>query len=149
MNYAKTYTREVLLIEDNSGDVLLTKEAFEELNFKDNLHVARDGEDAIDFLKKKGTHADAKRPDLILLDLNLPKKDGREVLEIIKTDKELRSIPVIILTTSKNDKDIQAAYDAHANCYIAKPVDFEEFLEIVRYIVDYWLKLVKLPPNQG
>lgn len=147
MSYSKDRPVEILLIEDNSGDVLLTKEAFEEIDFKDRINVARDGDDAMDYLRKRGPYKDVSRPDLILLDLNLPRKDGREVLEEIKSDPELRSIPVIILTTSKSERDIRICYDLHANCYITKPVDFEEFLKIVKYIVDFWLGLVKLPPR--
>ena len=145
MSYSKDRPVEILLIEDNSGDVLLTKEAFEELQFTDNITVARDGEDALDYLFRRGPYANAVKPDLILLDLNLPKKDGREVLEMIKTDPNLKSIPVIVLTTSKSEKDIKMCYDLHANCYITKPVYFEEFLEIVKFIIDFWIKLVKLP----
>lgn len=147
MSYSRDRPVEILLIEDNSGDVLLTKEAFEEIEFKDKINVARDGDDAMDYLHKRGPYKDAVRPDLILLDLNLPRKDGREVLEEIKSDAELRSIPVIILTTSKSERDIRICYDLHANCYITKPVDFDEFLMIVKYIVDFWLGLVKLPPR--
>lgn len=147
MSYSRDRPVEILLIEDNSGDVLLTKEAFEEIEFKDKINVARDGDDAMDYLHKRGPYKDAVRPDLILLDLNLPRKDGREVLEEIKSDAELRSIPVIILTTSKSERDIRICYDLHANCYITKPVDFDEFLKIVKYIVDFWLGLVKLPPR--
>ncbi|MDX2001424.1 MAG: response regulator [Chitinophagales bacterium] len=145
MSYSKDRPVEILLIEDNSGDVLLTKEAFEELQFSDNITVARDGEDALDYLFKRGPYGNAVRPDLILLDLNLPKKDGREVLEMVKNDPDLKSIPVIVLTTSKSEKDIKMCYDLHCNCYITKPVYFEEFLEIVKFIIDFWIKLVKLP----
>lgn len=145
MGYSKDRPVEILLIEDNSGDVLLTKEAFEEIEFNERISVARDGEDALDFLFKRGPYADAVTPDLILLDLNLPRKDGREVLQEIKSDPKLKIIPVIILTTSKSDRDIKICYDLHANCYITKPVDFDEFLNIVRYIVEFWIKMVRLP----
>lgn len=138
---------EILLIEDNSGDVLLTKEAFEEIDYRDHINVARDGEDGLDYLYKRGPYEKAMRPDLILLDLNLPRKDGREVLQVIKNDDSLKSIPVIVLTTSKSDRDINICYDLHANCYITKPVDFEEFLSIMKQVVDYWLKLVRLPAH--
>ena len=136
---------EILLIEDNSGDVLLTKEAFEEIDFRDNINVARDGEEALDYLYKRGIYQNAVRPDLIMLDLNLPRKDGREVLEVIKNDPQLKTIPVIVLTTSKSDRDIRISYESHANCYIVKPVKFEEFLEIIKFVVDFWINLVKLP----
>lgn len=145
MNYDRDRPFEILLIEDNSGDVLLTKEAFEEIDYKDHINVARDGEDALDYLYKRGPYERAARPDLILLDLNLPRKDGREVLQVIKQDDSLKSIPVIVLTTSKSDRDIKICYDLHANCYITKPVDFEEFLAIMKQVVDYWLMLVRLP----
>lgn len=145
MNYDRDRPFEILLIEDNSGDVLLTKEAFEEIDYKDHINVARDGEDALDYLYKRGPYERAVRPDLILLDLNLPRKDGREVLQVIKQDESLRSIPVVVLTTSKSDRDIKICYDLHANCYITKPVDFEEFLAIMKQVVDYWLMLVRLP----
>lgn len=145
MPYSKDRPVEILLIEDNSGDVLLTKEAFEEIEFNERISVARDGEDALDFLYKRGPYAEAVTPDLILLDLNLPRKDGREVLQEIKSHDKLKTIPVIILTTSKSERDIKICYDLHANCYITKPVDFDEFLNIVRFIVDFWIKLVKLP----
>lgn len=147
MSFDKDKPVEILLIEDNSGDVLLTKEAFEEIDFKDYLVVANDGEDALDYLYKREPYANVETPDLILLDLNLPRKDGREVLEIIKSDDKLKSIPVIVLTTSQSERDIKICYDLHANCFITKPVDFEEFLTIVRYIVDFWIKLVKLPAH--
>ena len=147
MNYERDRPFEILLIEDNSGDVLLTKEAFEEIDYKDHINVARDGEDALDYLYKRGPYERAARPDLILLDLNLPRKDGREVLQVIKQDDSLKSIPVIVLTTSKSDRDIKICYDLHANCYITKPVDFEEFLAIMKQVVDYWLMLVRLPAH--
>lgn len=136
---------EILLVEDNPGDVRLTIEALKEGKVRNHLSVARDGEEAIAFLRGEGVHAGAPRPDLILLDLNLPKKDGREVLEEIKTDEELKSIPVVILTTSKDEQDVLEAYDLHANCYITKPVDLERFLEVVRMIEDFWFSVVRLP----
>lgn len=138
---------EILLVEDNPGDVRLTKEAFKIGKIQNNMHVVYDGEEAMDFLYRRGTHADAPRPDIILLDLNLPKKDGREVLKEIKSDDNLKSIPVVILTTSSAEEDIIRTYDLHANCYITKPVDLDKFLAIVQMIEDFWLTVVKLPPK--
>lgn len=136
---------EVLLVEDNPGDIRLTEEAFKEGKVANNLHVALDGIEALQFLKKEGKFSDVPCPDLILLDLNLPRKDGREVLEEIKRDEQLKSIPVVILTTSRAEEDIVRMYNSHANCYITKPVDLDQFLHIVRSIEDFWLTLVKLP----
>ena len=136
---------EILLVEDNPGDVRLTQEALKESKVTNNLHVAEDGIEALDFLYHKGDHTDAPRPDLILLDLNLPKKDGRELLEDIKADEELKRIPVVVLTTSKAEEDIYRMYDQHANCYITKPIDFDQFIEVVKSIEDFWLTIVKLP----
>src|ERR1700726_3581740 len=136
---------EVLLVEDSPGDVRLTREAFKDAKVHINLHVAYDGTEAMAFLKHEGAHANAPRPDLILLDLNLPKKDGREVLEEIKESPTLGSIPVVILTTSASDADILRSYRLHANCYITKPVGLEGFLEVVKSIDSFWLSLVKLP----
>jgi chemotaxis family two-component system response regulator Rcp1 len=136
---------EILLIEDNPGDVRLTTEALKEINMQSNLHVVNDGEKALAFLQQQGSYSNAVRPDLILLDLNLPKKSGREVLARIKTNSRLRCIPVIILTTSKSEKDIEELYNLHANCYIVKPADFEQFINAVKAIVDFWLAFVKLP----
>jgi CheY-like chemotaxis protein len=138
---------EILLVEDNPGDVRLTKEALKDARVLNNLHVAGDGIEALDFLKRQERHRDAIRPDLILLDLNLPKKDGREVLSEIKADPGLRQIPVVILTTSKAEEDILKTYDLHANCYITKPVDLEKFIEVISAIEDFWLSIVKLPRN--
>jgi chemotaxis family two-component system response regulator Rcp1 len=144
-----TYSRpiEVLLVEDNPGDVRLTREAFNEAQVTNHLHVVMDGLEAMDFLQRRGRHAEAPRPDLILLDLNLPGKSGREVLEKIKSDPGLRRIPVMILTSSKADQDLQRAYELHANCYIAKPLDFYQFVDIVRSIKHFWLDIVTLPSN--
>ena len=138
---------EILLVEDNPGDVRLTKEALKEGKVLNELRVAGDGEQALAFLHREGKHAQAVRPDLILLDLNLPKKDGREVLAVVKEDPTLRRIPVVILTVSKAEEDIIKTYDLHANCYITKPVDLEQFIQVVRSIEDFWLCVVKLPPN--
>jgi len=136
---------EILLVEDNPGDVRLTMEVFKEAKIHNNLHVAVDGIEAMTFLHREGKYSKASRPDLILLDLNLPKKDGREVLAEIKNDPLLRSIPVVVLTTSKAEEDILKSYDLHVNCYITKPVDLDQFIEIVKGIEDFWLTIVKLP----
>ena len=136
---------EVLLVEDSAGDVRLTREAFKDAKVHINLHVASDGIDAMAFLRREGEHANVPRPDLILLDLNLPKKDGREVLEEIKETPALKSIPVVILTTSASEADILRSYRLHANCYITKPVDLNGFLKVVKSIDSFWLSVVKLP----
>ena len=136
---------EVLLVEDSPGDVRLTREAFKDAKVHINLHVASDGAEAMDFLHREGKHANALRPDLILLDLNLPKKDGREVLAELKESPALKSIPVVILTTSASEADIHGSYQHHANCYITKPVDLEGFLKVVKSIDSFWLSVVKLP----
>jgi chemotaxis family two-component system response regulator Rcp1 len=145
--WSETKPVEILLVEDSSGDVRLTMEALKEAKVLNNLSVAGDGTEAMAFLKREGAHAKAPRPDMILLDLNLPKKDGREVLAEIKADPNLRRIPVVVLTTSRDEEDIFRAYDLHANCYITKPVDFKQFLEVVQSIEDFWLTVVKLPAN--
>jgi two-component system, chemotaxis family, response regulator Rcp1 len=136
---------EVLLVEDSVGDIRLTREAFKDAKVHINLHVVVDGAEAMAFLKREGKHADAARPDLILLDLNLPKKDGREVLREIKGSPTLGIIPVVILTTSASEADILRTYQLHANCYITKPVDLEGFLKVVKSIDSFWLSVVKLP----
>jgi two-component system, chemotaxis family, response regulator Rcp1 len=136
---------EVLLVEDSPGDVRLTREAFKDAKVHINLHVASDGAKAMAFLKREGEYAKAPRPDLILLDLNLPKKDGREVLGEIKEDSSLKTIPVVILTTSSSEADILRSYQLHANCYITKPVGLEGFLTVVRSIDSFWLSVVRLP----
>lgn len=136
---------EILLVEDNAGDVRLTKEALRDGRVLTNLNVVGDGEEALAFLRMEGRYADVKRPDLILLDLNLPKKNGKEVLADLKNDPSLKRIPVIILTTSRADEDILKTYDLHVNCYITKPVDFAQFTRVVRVIEDFWLTVVKLP----
>lgn len=140
---------EILLVEDSLGDVRLTREAFKEGKLTNNLHVVHDGEAALEFLRREGAHKEAVRPDLILLDLNLPKKDGREVLAAIKADDNLKRIPVVILTTSKAEQDVLRAYDLHANCYVTKPVDLEQFLLVVKMIEEFWLQIVKLPRSNG
>jgi CheY-like chemotaxis protein len=136
---------EILLVEDNPGDVRLTQEALREGKMRNNLSVSRDGVEAMALLRQEGEYAGAARPDLILLDLNLPKKDGREVLAELKQDPLLKYIPVVILTTSREEVDILKAYDLHANCYITKPVDLEDFITIIRSIENFWLTMVKLP----
>ena len=136
---------DILLVEDNPGDVILTQEALAEAKVSNTVHVARDGEAAMRFLRGEAEHADAPRPDLILLDLNLPRKDGREVLEEVKTDPELRRIPVIVLTTSAAEEDILRSYDLHANSYVTKPLDIDAFLSSVRQIEGFWLEVVRLP----
>ena len=136
---------EILLVEDNPGDVRLTEEALKEGKVLNNIHLANDGVEAVSFLQKEGKYTDAVRPDLILLDLNLPKKDGREVLMEIKKDEALRRIPVVVLTTSRAEEDIIRTYDYHANCYITKPVDFDQFIKVIKSIEDFWLSVVKLP----
>lgn len=138
---------EVLLVEDNPGDVRLTQEAFKEGRVLVNLTVASDGVEAMDVLAKRGPHANRTRPDLILLDLNLPRKNGREVLVEIKADADLKRIPVIVMTTSKAEQDIHKAYNLNANCYITKPVDLDQFLNVVRSIEDFWLTIVTLPQD--
>lgn len=140
---------EILLVEDSPGDVRLTQEVFKEGRVRNNLNVAKDGEEAMAFLFKKGKYEKAHRPDLILLDLNLPRKDGRAVLKEIKGDPSLRRIPVVVLTTSRSEDDIVKSYDMHANCYITKPVELSQFIEVVRSIEDFWLGVVKLPSICG
>ena len=137
---------EILLVEDNPGDVRLTKEALKEGKVYNNLHWAKDGVEALEFLRRQGKHAKAPRPDIILLDLNLPKKDGREVLSVIKSDDRLKQIPVVILTTSKAEEDVLRSYDLHANCYVTKPVDLDKFITVVKSIDRFWLTVVTLPP---
>lgn len=133
------------MVEDNEGDILLTREALEEAKIVNRISVAYDGIEALEFLKKRAPFGDGETPDLILLDINLPRMDGTEVLGIIKNDPDLRRIPVIMLTTSSSEKDILVSYDNHANCYITKPVDLERFMEVVRTIEDFWISIVKLP----
>ena len=136
---------EILLVEDNPGDVRLTKEALKEGKVYSNLHWAKDGVEALEFLRRRGKFSDAPRPDIILLDLNLPKKDGREVLSEIKSDDDLKRIPVVILTTSKAEEDVLRSYQLHANCYVTKPVDLEKFIVVIQSIDRFWLTVVTLP----
>ena len=136
---------EILMVEDNPGDVRLTMEALRESKVRNNLHVAGDGVEAMAVLRREGQHAGAVRPDLILLDLNLPRMDGREVLSAIKSDAKLKTIPVVVLTTSRAEQDVLRSYELQANCYITKPVDLEQFLTVVRSIEDFWFTIVTLP----
>jgi CheY-like chemotaxis protein len=138
---------EVLLVEDDPGDVLMTQEAFAEYKIANRLTIVSNGEDAIAYLRKQGGFSDVPTPDLVLLDLNLPRRDGREVLRDIKGDPELRRIPIVILTTSDADEDVLASYDLHANAYVRKPVDFEQFVAAVRAIDDFFITVVRLPPR--
>jgi CheY-like chemotaxis protein len=138
---------EVLLVEDDPGDVLMTQEAFEEHKVRNKLNVVQDGEEALAYLRREGRFADSTRPDLILLDLNLPRVDGREVLQVIKEDQDLRRIPVVVLTTSQADDDILRSYSLHANAYVTKPVDFDSFIAVVRQIDEFFVSVVKLPPR--
>jgi two-component system response regulator len=137
---------EILLVEDNPGDVRLTKEALKDSKLHNNLHVVEDGVEALAFLRREGEYSAMPTPDIILLDLNLPRKSGREVLEEIKNDETLKRIPVVVLTTSDDESDILASYNLHANCYITKPVDLSRFITIVKNIKDFWFTIVKLPP---
>jgi CheY-like chemotaxis protein len=136
---------EILLVEDDPGDVLMTREAFEDYKVRNQLHIVNDGVEAMAFLRQEGEHADKPRPDLVLLDLNLPKMDGREVLEAIKSDADLSSIPVVVLTTSEAEEDVLSSYSLHANAYVTKPVDFESFIGVVRQIDDFFVTVVRLP----
>ena len=136
---------EILLVEDNEGDIELTKEAFEEAKFRNNLHVVMDGDEALDYLYKRNGFEDAIAPDIILLDLNLPGTDGKEVLEIIKEDADLKRIPTIVMTSSSADKDIVSSYNLHANCYIVKPVDAKKFIDVVQHVENFWVDVVCLP----
>lgn len=140
---------EVLLVEDNLGDVRLTREALKEGKVLNRLNVVTDGTEALAYLRKEGKYAEVPSPDLILLDLNLPKRDGREVLADIKSDDQLKRIPVVILTTSEDKQDVLRSYSLHANCYITKPVDLEQFIDVVKSIEDFWLGIVVLPKNNS
>ena len=136
---------EVLLVEDDPGDVMMTREAFQDYKLHNELHVVSDGAEAMGFLRQEGEYAGRPRPDLVLLDLNLPRMDGRQVLEAIKSDPELASIPVVVLTTSENEDDVLRSYSLHANAYVTKPVDFQRFIEVVRQIDDFFVTVVRLP----
>ncbi|MFZ5871112.1 MAG: response regulator [Actinomycetota bacterium] len=138
---------DVLLVEDDPGDVLMTREAFEDNKVANNLYVAGDGVTAMEFLRKQGDYADAPTPDLVLLDLNLPRMDGREVLAALKEDPELRRIPVVVLTTSEAEEDVLRSYSLHANAYVTKPVDFGRFIEVVRQIDEFFVTVVRLPKH--
>lgn len=138
---------EILLVEDSPSDTELTVEALQEGKIYNHLSMVEDGAQAMEFLRRQGPYAGAPRPDLILLDLNLPRKDGREVLAELKADPELKVIPVVVLTTSRADEDVLRAYSLYANCYILKPVDFRQFVEVVKHIENFWLSVVKLPPT--
>lgn len=140
-------TVHILLIEDNEGDIVLTKEAFREGKLANSFSIARDGEEAIDYLYRNGKYADAPRPDLILLDINLPKINGQDLLKVIKDDGEIKAIPVIMLTTSSTSFDVITAYSNHANCYIVKPLEFDKFMDAVKEIESFWFNLVHLPPQ--
>jgi two-component system, chemotaxis family, response regulator Rcp1 len=146
MNKEETRPIEILLVEDSPSDTELTLEALRDFKVRNHVSVVEDGVQAMQFLRRQGPYAEAPRPDMILLDLNLPRKDGREVLAEIKADDHLQSIPVVVLTTSRADQDILRAYQLNANCYIQKPVDFNQFLEVVRSIESFWLFVVTLPP---
>ncbi len=140
-------TVEILLVEDSEPDILLTQEAFEEASVKNRLHIARDGEEALHFLRREGRHSAAPRPDVVLLDINMPRKNGLEVLKELKSDPELASIPVLMLTTSQAEDDIRASYAQHANGYVIKPVGFENFLTAIRAFEGFWLNFVRFPPR--
>ncbi len=145
MNTGHERPSNILLVEDNEPDVVLTREGFKEARVPNDLYVVEDGVEAIEFLRRKDKYAAMPRPDLILLDLNLPRKDGRAVLEEIKSDPALTTIPVVVLTTSMDERDVMRAYASHANCYITKPFDFTQFMNVVRMIEDFWLTVVRLP----
>ena len=147
MNNPNIRPIEILLVEDSPSDTELTQEALREAKVRNHVSTVEDGVQAMDFLRRRGAFADAPKPDLIMLDLNLPRKDGREVLAEIKEDPELKTTPVVVLTTSQAEQDILQAYHLHANCYITKPVDFEQFLEAIRSIESFWLMVVTLPPR--
>lgn len=147
MSRTQPHVIDILLVEDNAGDVELAREALSRAKVKNRLFVAADGVEAMEFLHQEGEHSEVPRPDLILLDLNLPRMDGREVLAAVKEDARLRKIPVVVLTTSQAEEDVIRSYDLHANCYITKPVDFEQFMKVVRSIHDFWVTIVRLPAD--
>jgi len=140
---------DILLVEDNPGDIRLTQEALKEGKISNNLYVAKDGEEALEFIFKKGKHQNAPTPDIILLDLNLPKINGREVLQQIKSHEQARRIPVVVLTTSSSEEDIVKSYDLHVNCYVCKPVDMDQFIKVIKTIDDFWFSVVKLPKTKA
>ena len=142
---AATKLAEILLVEDNEGDVILTKEAFQDARFRNNLHVARDGDEALDYLFRRNGYEDAVQPDIVLLDLNLPKTDGKEVLSIVKQDADLKTIPIIILTSSDADKDVIESYNLNANCYVVKPVNAQKFVDVIQRVENFWIDIVCLP----
>ncbi len=139
---------DILIVEDNDGDARLIREVFNENKLFNSLHFVRDGEEAMDFLFRRGKYDDAVRPDLIILDLNLPRKDGREVLAEIKSDPLLKQIPVVIMTISQAEEDILKSYNLHANCYVTKPIDLNQFSKVIRSIENFWFSIVKLPPKE-
>jgi len=141
-------TIDILIVEDNAGDARLIKEVLNDNKIYNSLYIARDGVEALDFLFRRGKHTDSPRPDLIILDLNLPKKDGREVLAEIKSDSVLRHIPIVIMTISQAEEDILKSYNLHANCFITKPIDLNQFIRVVKSIEDFWFSIVKLPPKE-
>ena len=145
MMFQKSGMVEILMVEDNPADVRLTREAFKDAKVLNHMNIVVDGEEAMAFLRQEGKYADAPRPDLILLDLNLPKKDGREVLAEIKKDPELKRIPIVVLTTSDDEKDVFKAYDLHVNAYVRKPVDLHQFMKVVEAVEGFWLTVVRLP----
>lgn len=147
MNLENARPIEILLVEDDPGDVIIAKEALEQSKLVNNLHVAMNGDEALEFLRREGEHADAPKPDLVLLDLNLPRRDGREVLAEVKADPDLRRIPVVILTTSQAEEDIIKSYDLHANAYVTKPVDFAQFVRVVQQIDEFFFTVVSLPDH--
>ena len=147
MSLPSTRTIEILLVEDSEPDILLTEEAFSEARVPNRLHIVRDGEEALQFLRREGEHAQAPRPDVILMDINMPRKNGLEVLEEIKADADLRSIPVLILTTSQAEDDVRRSYSGHASSYVVKPVGFENFLQAIRAFEEFWLTFVRFPPR--
>jgi chemotaxis family two-component system response regulator Rcp1 len=147
MSCDREHAVEILLVEDNPGDRRLAVEIFKDCKICNHINIVHDGVEAMAFLRREGDDASAPRPDLVLLDLNLPKKDGREVLAEIKEDSDLKNIPVVIMTTSESEQDILKSYNLGANCYITKPIDLDQFIKVVRVIEDFWLKVVKLPPR--
>ncbi len=146
-NESITKVIDILLVEDNPGDVRLAQEALKESKVRNKLYIVEDGVEAMQFLRQQGKYGGVPRPDLILLDLNLPRKSGREVLTEVKTDDSLKRIPIVVLTVSKAEEDVVRCYDYHANCYITKPLDFNQFMEVTKAIDDFWLTIVKLPPK--